>query len=280
MRRRLAYIAAAAAVLALVAAACANSSTTTPASGSAPGAPQVQTIKAGTLLVGSCLDYKPFEYYVGKDLKGFDVEMTQAIADRLGLQVVWKKANFDTIFTALRAGSFDMVAAASTITPKRQTIVNFSDSYFNAEQGFTVNTTKTPSLTSTDQLTSSDTVAVQKGTTGEMWAQDNLATKGVQLRTFDQAPDMFTALQAGQVQGIINDAAPSAAEVANRPGLSVVQQIDTGEHYGLAIAKSNPTLLAAVNQALANIIADGTYKTLFEKYFPGTQLPPEFAPKS
>jgi polar amino acid transport system substrate-binding protein len=272
-------------VLTLVGAACGKSSTNTSsgATGGSPTggspSPTVQTLKPGVLQVASCLDYKPFEYYTTGNppqLKGFDIEITQALASKLGLQVQWIKANFDTIFTALQANKFDMVAAASTITPQREQVVNFSDTYFNAEQGFTVNTTKTPTIKSTADLKSGDTVGVQKGTTGQQWAQANLAPKGILLRTFDLAPDAFTALEAGQIVGIINDLAPSEAEVANRSGLSVVEAIDTHEHYGLAIAKSNPTLLAAINGALKAIIADGTYTKIFQKYFPGTPVPKEF----
>ncbi len=260
-------------------AACSNgtsSGTATSASAPTSGAAVPETLKAGTLKVASCLDYKPFEYYKGQTLTGFDVDMTTAIAGKLGLQEEWVKANYDTIFTADAANQYDMVAAASTITKEREQVVNFSDPYYPSLQGFTVNTTKTPDITTTDALTSSDSVAVQKGTTGQSWAEDNLGTKGVQVRTFDLAPDMFTALEAGQVTGIINDAPSSAAEVESRPDLKVVQQIDTNENYGFAFSKKNPSLLAAVNQALADLIADGTYAQIFTKYFPGVEVPAQF----
>ncbi len=256
-----------------------GASTSTSASASASVAAP-ETLEAGTLQVASCLDYKPFEYYQGQKLTGFDVEMTEAIAAKLGLQVKWVKANFDTIFTAVAANQFDMVAAASTITKERQQVVNFSDPYYPSLQSLTVNTTKTPDITSTDALTSSDTVAVQKGTTGQDWAEANLGTKGVQIRTFDLAPDMFTALEAGQITGTINDAPASAAEVESRPDLTVVQQIDTNENYGFAFSKSNPSLLAAVNQALADLVADGTYAQIFGKYFPGVDVPDQFQPSA
>ena len=85
------------------------------------------------LLVGSCLDYKPFEYYEGGDLKGFDVEIMDAIGSKLGLQVQWKKANFDTIFTALASGRFDVVVSAVTIKADRKKTVDFTDPYFKAD---------------------------------------------------------------------------------------------------------------------------------------------------
>src|SRR2546426_9734473 len=130
MSRRMLGSIAVAAVLAMVMGACAKSSPGaggTNASGSASGSPAqkaLTTLTPGTLLVGSCLNYKPFEYYEGGDLKGFDVEVVDAIASKLGLQVEWKKANFDTIFTALAADQFDAVAAASTITPERQQVID------------------------------------------------------------------------------------------------------------------------------------------------------------
>jgi polar amino acid transport system substrate-binding protein len=268
-------------VFGLVAAACSKStdtgsstSATTGPSGSS--APAVSTLVAGKLKVASCLDFKPFEYYEGTTLKGFDVELSEAIAQKLGLEVEWVKADFETIFTALAAKQFDMVAAASTIKPDRQKIVNFSTPYYASEQSLVVNATKTPDITSTDDLTSSDTIGVQKGTTGKDWAEENLATKGVKISTFSLAPDAFTALEAGQITGIINDAPASAAIIATRPDLKLVQLIDTHENYGLAIAKTNPTLLTGVNQALADLLADGTYAEIYTKYFPGVPVPTAF----
>jgi len=262
----------------------ATSGATTPAT-TAPttGAsiPASTTLKEGTLTVGSCLDYKPFEF-TNKDgeLTGFDVEVMEEIASRMGLSgVTWVKANFDTIFTALATGQkFDAVAAASTITPERAQIVDFSEPYYNARQSLTVNTDKTPDVTTTDDLKSGDSVGVQKGTTGKAWAEDNLTSKGIQIRTFTTITDAFTDLEAGRLTGIINDEPSSISEATDRPSLKVVEPIDTGEHYGIAINPQNDTLKPAIDSALAAMVADGTYKDLFTKYFPTLPLPPEFAP--
>ncbi|MDQ5815611.1 MAG: transporter substrate-binding domain-containing protein, partial [Actinomycetota bacterium] len=86
-----------------------------------------ETIEEGTLTVGSCLDYRPFEFVKDGEEQGFDVEVVEAIAEKLNLEVQWKKANFDTIFTAQAANKFDMVAAASTILPEREEIVEAID---------------------------------------------------------------------------------------------------------------------------------------------------------
>jgi polar amino acid transport system substrate-binding protein len=286
MRRKTLALVAMAAVFMLVAAGCSKKADTTAsptgstpsgtATSASPPAAALDTVKPGVLTVGSCLDYKPFEYTENGVLKGFDVEIMQAIADNLGLQLEWTKHDFDTIFTAVQANQFDAVAAASTITDERLQQVSFSDPYYAARQSLTVNITKTPSIATTDDLKAGDIIGAQKGTTGLKWAKDNLASKGIVINTYTEAPDAFTDLEAGQITGVINDEPSSESEVENRPDLKVIQPIDTGENYGIAVAQNRPDILAAINAGLAAIIADGTYKTIFETYFPGVPVPPQF----
>jgi len=278
------------ATLALIGSACgSNDYSNPPASGggggspSAGGPPQFTTMKPGVLQVGSCLDYPPFESVKNSKEIGFDVDITDAIAEKLGLQVQWIKANFNTIFTAVAGHQFDMVAAAVTASgktgAKRAQTVDFSNYYDDSLQSLTVNPTKTPSITNTDQLGSGDVVGVQKGTTGEVWAQDNLAPKGVQIKSYTASPDSFRDLEGGAIQGVINDDPASEAIVATQfPDLKVVQTIDTNEKYALAFAKDTPDLVAAVNWALKQLIDSGEYEQIFRKYFPHGQIPPEFAP--
>jgi polar amino acid transport system substrate-binding protein len=238
--------------------------------------PTFETLEEGVLQVGSCLDYRPFEFFKkGEDEPtGFDVELTDAIAAELGLEVEWVRANFDTIFTAVSVGEFDMVAAASTITEERQETVDFSDPYYNARQALTVQSES--GIASTDDLGDGDTVGVQKGTTGKAWAEENLAPQGVEIKVFDVVTGAFTDLESGAVQGVVNDEPSSAAEIENRPGLEIAESIDTDEDYGFAFSKDNPDLTLAVNEALQAVIDAGTYEEIFMKYFPGTEVPEEF----
>ena len=285
------WLAALVAVFALIVAACASNEgdTTGPteataASGGTGGTgetaaiPEFSTITDGVLTVGSCLDYPPFESVKNGVETGFDVDMTTEIASRLGLTVEWVRADFDTIFTAVAANQFDMVAAASTITAEREDVVDFSDPYYNSLQSLTVNTVQTPDITSTDQLGQGDVVAAQKGTTGKDWAVENLEPQGVQVKTFQSATDMFRDLEAGNVVGVINDKPASVGIIADLPDLAVVQDIDTKEHYGFAFSPSNPELRDGVNVVLAQMIADGTYQEIFNKYFPPDSIPEEFKP--
>jgi polar amino acid transport system substrate-binding protein len=286
-RLRLRALVGALVAFAAVAAACADEGgPTTSPTGTVPTtteptttAPPVSTLEEGVLQVASCLDYPPFESVEGGDEVGFDVEMAEEIASRLGLEVRWITHDFDTVFTALDGNQFDMVAAASTITKDRDKIVDFSDPYFAARQSFVVNVEETPDLTSTDQLEAGDVVGVQKGTTGEIWAKENLASQGIELKAFTNITPAYQDLEAGNILGIVTDE-PQAASVAGSlyPSLAVVQGIDTDEDYGFAFSEDNPELRDAVNVVLAEMIADGTYAAIFQKWFPGQEIPPQFQP--
>jgi ABC-type amino acid transport substrate-binding protein len=265
--------------LMLVATACAEDQPVEPGAGpteTAAETPQVSTVEEGVLKVGSCLDYPPFESIENGDEVGFDVDLAEEIAKRLGLTVEWVRADFDTIFTAVASDQFDMVAAASTITDEREEVVDFSDPYYNSRQALVVNTAETPEITSQADLGQGHIVGVQKGTTGRDYAKENLEPQGVEIKTFQAAPDAFRDLEAGTITAVVNDEPSSAASIQDLQGLEIVEPIDTDERYGFAFSPNNPELREAANAALAEIIADGTYATIFERYFPGVEVPPEF----
>jgi polar amino acid transport system substrate-binding protein len=267
-------------------ASCSNNSTTPPASGTtSPSVAAFETINPGVLTVGSCLDYPPFESVKNGTPTGFDVELTEAIAAKLGYDqahVKWVKANFNTIFTAVADGQFDAVAAAVTATGtlgnKRAQTVAFSDYYYDSAQSLAVNTAQTPDITSTDQLGSGDSVGVQKGTTGEQWAIENLQPNGVAVKSFTTAPAAFNDLSAGNITGVINDEPASFAIAATVTDVKVVQPIVTNESYAFAFAPTNTALVSAWNAAQQQVIDDGEYATIFAKYFPGTPVPDPYTP--
>lgn len=239
--------------------------------GATEGLPDFSTVEDGILTVGSDIPFPPFEFREGTELTGFDVDLMEEIATRLELDDVrWVDTSFDTIFTQLAGGRFDAVASATTITEERSQIVSFTDPYYLAQQALTVNTAETPDLTSVDGLGSGDVVAVQQGTTGEIWARDNVP-EGVQIRSFPEAPDTYTALEAGNVTAVIFDEPSALSEAQRREDLEVVATLDTGERYGFPVNPENEELLEAMNTVLAEMIEDGTYAEIYSAY---PDLPP------
>jgi len=257
-------------VLALVAAACGDDDggTTTAATSSSTTEAAALTQTPGVLLVGSDVPYPPFEDFdEAGNVIGFDADLINEIANRLGLTVEWVDTDFDTIFTQLATGRFDVVASATTITAEREQQVDFSDTYYNSQQALTINTGLNPGIHSVDDLAAGDTVGVQTGTTGADWATENLAPNGIEIREFVAVADAYNAVEAGQVVGVVSDEPSAVEEVANRAGIAIVQAIDTDEHYGFAVDPARPQLLAEVNRVLGEMIDDGTYQAIYDAWF-------------
>jgi polar amino acid transport system substrate-binding protein len=232
------------------------------------GGGNLNTITEGTLTVGSDIPYPPFEFGRAPDYEGFDVDIVNAIAKKMDLEAKFVKTPFDPIFRNLAQGRFDMVASAATITPEREGTVAFSVPYFNADQSLMV---KKGSDIKTVEDVAGKVVGAQLGTTGAMYAKDKTDAKTV--RTYDLIDDAFKALQAGQVEAVINDFPVSKYAEQSKPDLEVVQTIATGEEYGLAFAKKSTALREAVRDALNEVKEDGTYEDIYKKWF--KEDPPE-----
>jgi ABC-type amino acid transport substrate-binding protein len=263
-RSRLAALVAVLFALSALAAGCGGGTTDTTGGGDSGG---LATIEPGILTVGSDIPYKPFEF--GQPpYEGFDVELVNAIAEKLDLEAEFVKTPFDTIFRDVAQGKFDMVASAATITPEREKQVAFSDPYFAADQALVV--TEDSDIETVDDL-ADRTIGAQLGTTGEQYADDE--TDAADVRTYDLVDDAFQALNSGQIEAAIIDF-PVAAEAQNAgEGIVVAETIPTEESYGFAFAKNTPELVDAVNGALAEVKADGTYTEIYEDWF--GQAPPE-----
>jgi polar amino acid transport system substrate-binding protein len=216
-----------------------------------------------TLTVGSDIPYTPFEF--GKPpYKGFDVDVVNAIAKGLGSKANFKKTPFDTIFRDLAQGKFDMVASAATITPERAKEVDFSDSYFPADQSLMV---KKGSDVKTVDDVAGKVIGAQLGTTGAAYAKDK--TKAKSVRTYDVIDDAFNALEAGQVVAVINDCPVSKYAERAHKDLVVVQAIQTNEEYGLAFQKGS-SLREPVNEQLAKLKDNGELQKISDKWL-GTE---------
>ncbi|HSM02185.1 MAG TPA: transporter substrate-binding domain-containing protein [Acidimicrobiia bacterium] len=243
-------------ILALVAAAC----------GDDDGGSGL-TAEEGVLTVGSDIPFLPFEGFEGETVVGFDADLINEIASRLDLEVEWIDTDFDTIFTQLATGAFDVVASATTITPDRSQQVNFTTPYYRAQQALTVNSNETPEITGVDDLGDTHSVAVQTGTTGAAWAHENLEPQGVEVVEFPEAADTYNALEGGTVTGVIFDEPSAVEEAANREGLAVVAVIDTDEDYGFGVDPARTELLDEMNRVLQDMFDDGTYQEIYDRWF-------------
>ena len=217
------------------------------------------------ITVASDIAYPPFEFTKNGQPVGFDIDLMNEIAKRADLQVEYKNVTFDGIIPGLGNNLYDASISAMTITEEREKQIDFSDPYFNADQSLLVRSDSP--IKSVDDI-GDGTVGVQLGTTGELKGQE-LKQQGKitgEIRTFDTITDAFSALENGQVDAVINDL-PVSLDKANQSDgtLEVVQNIPTGEQYGIAFPEGSD-LVEPVNKALEEIKKDGTYAKIYEKW--------------
>ena len=248
--------------LALVAAGCGDEEETGGDTTAATGGQELDTIEPGVLTVGTDTPFPPFEIGQPPDITGYDIEVMDAIAEKLGLEASYTDTSFDTIFRDTAQGQFDIAAAASTITPDRQKQVNFTDPYYEAQQALLV--PADGDIASSEDLACT-IVGTQNGTTGETYANEE--TDAEEVRGFPEGPDAVAALTTGQVDAVIIDLPVAADALEQQQGLELVEEIPTNKLYGFAVAKDNTALLDAMNKALQTIKQDGTLAKLYKKYF-------------
>ena len=254
--------------------------TATPVMQETPPATKPATLRecatTGVLKVGSDASYPPFESVNEKTgkVEGFDVDLITAIGQKQGFQVDVRNALFDTIFTALSYGQYDLVLSAATITDERKQTVDFSNPYFVAGQVIVLRKADTGKIKNPDDL-AGKTVGVQLGTTGAEAAKGIKNVKSV--KEYPTAPEAFQALANGDLDAVVNDNVTSLSIILNSPKLNLVVTGSpfTEEHYGIAVRKDCTALLDKVNKGLADVITDGTYAQIYAKYLgeePGAEF--------
>ncbi len=253
------------AALALVLAGCGNSAGSGAApSTSAAAATGVKLVTAGQLTTCTSLPYEPFQFQRDGTIVGFDVDIVDVVAKKLGVKQQIVETPFDGIQSgaALDSGQCDLGAAAMTITDDRKKNIDFSDPYFNATQALLVK--KDSGITDAAQLTGKR-LGVQNSTTGQKYAAANIA--GATAVVYEDLGLLFNAIQAGEVDAVINDNGPLLDFTTKNPDLTVTKEFDTGEQYGYGVMKGNTALAGAINSAISDAKTDGTYASIYMKWF-------------
>lgn len=250
---------------------CGNSDAPADAAGSADasGSDTMQLVTDGTLTIGTSAEYEPFEYMEDGEYKGFDLELAQAIADDLGLELKIENVDFDTIVPGVASGTkYDMGIAAITATPEREKEVGFTDSYYMDDQAIVTmaDNTEITGDNYADALNVEGVkIAVQSGSTAEAFAKENFPN--AELVPFKNATDCFAAVQSSQANALVTNRSVAAQLVATSfSNEQVIKQISTGEEYAIAVNKDNTALLDALNDSIDKLTEDGTVDELMTKY--------------
>ncbi len=221
--------------------------------------------QSDALTVATDAAFPPFEIIdeETKEIIGFDIDLMNAIAEKAGLDIVYKNVAWDPLLAGMADCQYDMAISAMTITAARAEQFSFSDPYINAGQIVAVQIGN-DTINGPEDLVGK-TVGAQIGTTGSMEIE---AIADTTLKVYDTYELAFLDLVNGQVDAVVADY-PLAVSFVNKYSdvLKVVGEVFTDENFGIAFCKDNNELIAQVNAALAELIDEGFVEELVIKWY-------------
>lgn len=220
------------------------------------------------LRVGTSPDFAPFSFVDEKnknaDYMGFEMDLIRAIGKQMGYKVQTSNISFDGLIPALLANNIDVVISGTTITKERAEKVAFSEPYYRSGLSILVRSDENNIKKFADL--NDKKIAVQIGTSSAMAASK---IPGAKVREFNLVPEVIMELQNKGVDAVINDLPVSQYYITTTKSkdLKIVGELLSTEDYGVMVNKSNPEMLKEINKALQELMRNGEYNKIYEKWF-------------
>lgn len=223
------------------------------------------TVQAADLTVGANIGNVPWEFQdASGKVTGFEVDLVNEIANRLGKSIEFVNTPFNGLFSAVQSGRINMAISSITITDKRLESVTFAQPYYDSDQSLTA--TESSGIKGVADL-NGKVVGVDTGSTGDMWAEANKAEHSFgEIRRFEGLQPAMLDLVAGRIDGYISDIPALLYYVKDKPELKVVERIPTGEKYSIMFNKNDP-LAEEVNAVITTLKQEGFIAQLHETWF-------------
>ena len=225
-------------------------------------------VEAGKLHMSTNAAFPPYEMTTDDGgFEGIDVEVADAIAQKLGLELVVDDMGFDAALTAVQTGQSDIAMAGITVTEDRLEVMDFSDSYATGVQVVIV--PEDSPIQTIDDLANAEMIGCQAATTGYIYASDTPENGGYgedHVTAYENGALAVMALVNGQIDAVIIDNEPAKAFVEANEGLKILDTPWVEEEYAIGVAKGNTDLLDAINAVMAELKADGTFQSIVDKY--------------
>ena len=226
------------------------------------------TVEPGKLHMSTNAAFPPYEMTTDAGgFEGIDVEVAAAICDKLGLELVVDDMSFDAALTAAQTGQSDIAMAGITVTSERLEVMDFSDSYATGVQVVIVK--EGSPIQTIDDLANASMIGTQKATTGYIYCSDTPENGGYgedHVTAYDTGALAVMALVNDQVDCVVIDNEPAKAFVAANEGLVILDTEFAVEDYAIGVAKGNTDLLNAINTAMAELIDEGIFQQIVDKY--------------
>lgn len=247
-----------------------NSSSESSTSGeSTTGESSIDKIKAaGKIVMATNAQFEPFEYIDGTDFKGIDIEISQKIADELGVELEIHDVKFESVIAEITTGKANFAAAGMSITEERLQNVDFSNEYFSATQSIVV--MKEGSSVAKPEDLKDKVVGVQTGTTADTYVTDEKGENNVgvkEVKRYNSFVDAVNDMVAGRLDAVVMDDFPANKLVEkNSDKIMKLEDELTGEKYAIAVPKGDKEMQELVNKVLADMEESGEMDELLTKY--------------
>jgi len=217
------------------------------------------------IIIGANIGNVPWEFQnTDGEFVGFEVDLVKEIGKRLNREVDIVNVPFNGLFAAVQSGRIHMAISSIGITEKRLESMSFTQPYYDSDQSLT--TVRGSGISGLEDLRD-QIVAVDTGSTGDMWATENQAKYGfAEIRRYEGLAPAMLDVVIGRVKGYISDIPALQYYTKDKPNLEVVERIPTGGRYALMMEKNKP-LVAEVNAVISTLKEQGFINTLHEKWF-------------
>jgi len=218
--------------------------------------------KVSKVYVGTNAEFAPFEYLEDGKTVGFDMDLMDAISKEIGIEIEIKDMAFDGLLPALQAKKVDMIIAGMTATEERKKAVNFSETYYKANQ--VIITAEDSEDIANFKALKGKKVGVILGFTGDVVVSE---IEGVEAKKYNAGYAAIMELKEGKIDAVVLDGEPAKNFVKNNEGIKITSAEGEKEEYAMAVSKDNEELLAKINTALTTLKGNGTYDKLLKKWF-------------
>jgi polar amino acid transport system substrate-binding protein len=225
----------------------------------AKGKTLAEVKEAGELVIATSPDFPPFENLEGGKVVGIEVEIMEIVCQKLGVTPVFEQINFDAVLTGVQTGKYDCGMSGISVTDKRKENTLFTKEYCLAAQCIVV---KADSTIASKADLAGKTIAVQTGTT----AAEFCSGEGYALSQFEANQDAKLSLTQGKVDAWVVDDLTAAEMCKGDASVKILSESMTTEPYAFAFAFGSEDLVAEIDKIINELIADGTIKSIFDKY--------------
>ena len=224
------------------------------------------------LVMGTNAEFPPFEFVADEgqglvgEFDGIDIAISKKIAEKMGKELTVENMQFEGLVASVQSGKVDFAAAGMTVNEERLQSVDFSDTYYVAEQVMVV-AADNDTITKAEDLKNADKVGVVLGYTGDQIVTDTLQLDDSKILRVSRGIDGVQEVKNGKLDAMVIDSATGIA-LAKENGLKVVkdESVFVAEEYAIAVKKGNTELLKTINEVLAEMKASGEIDELAVKY--------------